>query len=79
MIDQAGRPKARAVGINHIAIEVGDIDEDLETHSRDWPLHRMPAVDRAILRLGSAGHATENGGRRSKCDDQLLHFQPLLA
>ena len=31
-----------------------DIDEDLETHSRDWPLHRMPAVDRAILRLGSA-------------------------
>ncbi|GAA1297284.1 transcription antitermination factor NusB [Brachybacterium alimentarium] len=31
-----------------------DIDEDLATHSRDWPLHRMPAVDRAILRLGSA-------------------------
>ena len=31
-----------------------DIDEDLATHSRDWPLHRMPAVDRAILRLGSS-------------------------
>ena len=31
-----------------------DIDEDLATHSRDWPLHRMPAVDRAILRLGTA-------------------------
>ncbi|WP_193104411.1 transcription antitermination factor NusB [Brachybacterium sp. FME24] len=31
-----------------------DIDEDLATHSRDWPLHRMPAVDRALLRLGSA-------------------------
>lgn len=31
-----------------------DIDEDLATHSRDWPLHRMPAVDRAILRLGAA-------------------------
>jgi transcription antitermination protein NusB len=31
-----------------------DIDEDLATHSRDWPLHRMPAVDRAILRLGGA-------------------------
>lgn len=30
-----------------------DIDEDLATHSRDWPLHRMPAVDRAILRLGA--------------------------
>ncbi|HEX7352096.1 transcription antitermination factor NusB [Brachybacterium sp.] len=36
------------------ARHVADIDEDLATHSRDWPLHRMPAVDRAILRLGSA-------------------------
>lgn len=31
-----------------------EIDEQLSTYSRDWPLHRMPAVDRAILRLGSA-------------------------
>lgn len=31
-----------------------EIDEQLATHSRDWPLHRMPAVDRAVLRLGSA-------------------------
>lgn len=31
-----------------------DIDEDLSAHSRGWPLHRMPAVDRALLRLGSA-------------------------
>lgn len=30
-----------------------DVDEQLSTHSRDWPLHRMPAVDRAILRLGA--------------------------
>ena len=36
------------------APQAADIDEDLSTHSRDWPLHRMPAVDRAILRLGSA-------------------------
>ncbi|MEE1651270.1 transcription antitermination protein NusB [Brachybacterium sp. J144] len=42
-----------------------DIDEDLETHSRDWPLHRMPAVDRAILRLGSAEvlYGEESTGR----------------
>ncbi len=31
-----------------------EIDEQLSTHSRDWPLHRMPAVDRATLRLGAA-------------------------
>lgn len=31
-----------------------EVDDQLETHSRDWPLHRMPAVDRAILRLGAA-------------------------
>ena len=31
-----------------------EVVDQLETHSRDWPLHRMPAVDRAILRLGAA-------------------------
>ena len=31
-----------------------EIDEQIRTHSRDWPLERMPAVDRAILRLGAA-------------------------
>ncbi len=31
-----------------------EIDEKLAAHSPDWPLHRMPAVDRAILRLGAA-------------------------
>ena len=36
------------------APQAQDIDEDIATHSRDWPLRRMPAVDRAILRLGSA-------------------------
>ncbi|MGP9537099.1 transcription antitermination protein NusB [Brachybacterium sp. AOP43-C2-M15] len=42
-----------------------DIDEDLATHSRDWPLHRMPATDRAILRLGSAEvlHGADETGR----------------
>lgn len=46
-------PAARAL-VELYAPHALDIDEDLETHSRDWPLHRMPAVDRAILRLGSA-------------------------
>ncbi|MFF3038095.1 MULTISPECIES: transcription antitermination factor NusB [Arthrobacter] len=29
------------------------IDEFLSTYSQGWPLERMPAVDRIILRLGS--------------------------
>jgi N utilization substance protein B len=29
------------------------IDELLETHSHGWALDRMPAVDRALLRIGS--------------------------
>ncbi|WP_194419578.1 transcription antitermination factor NusB [Microbacterium abyssi] len=30
-----------------------DIDESIVTHSRDWKLERMPAVDRALLRIGA--------------------------
>lgn len=29
-----------------------DIDEVIATHSRDWKIERMPAVDRAVLRIG---------------------------
>lgn len=29
-----------------------EIDELIETYSQGWPLARMPAVDRAILRIG---------------------------
>lgn len=29
----------------------GDIDDLLDTYSNAWPLDRMPAVDRAILRV----------------------------
>jgi N utilization substance protein B len=29
-----------------------DIDEQLRTYSHGWTLERMPAVDRAVLRLG---------------------------
>ena len=31
----------------------GQIDELIETYSQGWTLGRMPAVDRAILRLGA--------------------------
>lgn len=30
-----------------------DIDESIVTHSRDWKIERMPAVDRALLRIGA--------------------------
>ena len=29
-----------------------EIDEQIVTHARDWKLERMPAVDRAVLRIG---------------------------
>ncbi|GEB96087.1 MULTISPECIES: transcription antitermination factor NusB [Microbacterium] len=29
-----------------------EIDEQIVTNARDWKLERMPAVDRAILRIG---------------------------
>lgn len=29
-----------------------EIDELIETHSRGWTIERMPAVDRALLRIG---------------------------
>ncbi|MFT4213074.1 MAG: transcription antitermination factor NusB [Microbacterium sp.] len=29
-----------------------EIDEQIVTHARDWRLERMPAVDRAVLRIG---------------------------
>jgi N utilization substance protein B len=29
-----------------------EVDEQITTHSRDWKLERMPAVDRALLRIG---------------------------
>ncbi|WP_105565241.1 transcription antitermination factor NusB [Microbacterium halophytorum] len=30
-----------------------EIDDEIETHSREWKLDRMPAVDRALLRIAT--------------------------
>src|SRR5690625_2949248 len=46
-------PRARQL-VELYARHVDEIDEQLATPSRDWPLRRMPAVDRAVLRPGSA-------------------------
>jgi len=29
-----------------------EIDETIQAYARDWPLERMPAIDRALLRIG---------------------------
>ncbi len=31
----------------------GEIDEQISTFAKDWSLERMPAVDRALLRIGA--------------------------
>ncbi|PWC04065.1 transcription antitermination factor NusB [Agromyces badenianii] len=38
--------------IDGIVDHRAEIDELIETHSHGWTLERMPAVDRAILRIG---------------------------
>lgn len=34
--------------VSHVAV----IDETIETYAEGWPLDRMPAVDRALVRIG---------------------------
>ena len=35
-----------------VSAHLAEIDETISTRSQSWPLDRMPAVDRAILRIG---------------------------
>ena len=57
----AGRLAAADPPVSEYAVELVEgvvahqarIDELLSTYSRDWPLDRMPAVDRALLRLAT--------------------------
>lgn len=39
--------------VRGVALHREDIDRMLTEQSRDWTLARMPAVDRAVLRLGA--------------------------
>jgi catechol 2,3-dioxygenase-like lactoylglutathione lyase family enzyme len=61
--------KARAVGFNHVAIEVGDIDEALEFYGRlfDFKL-RGKSNDAAFIDLGDQFLALQKG-RRQAADD----------
>ncbi len=57
---EEGRADARRAGSWEYAREIvtgvdehlGEIDEVIETYSQGWTIARMPAVDRALLRIG---------------------------
>lgn len=38
--------------VDGVVDHADEIDEQISTHSRDWKIERMPAVDRAVLRIG---------------------------
>ena len=68
------RPKkARAVGINHIALEVGDIEEALAFYSRlfDFGLRSKNAT-MAFIDLGDQFLALQRG--RTQATDEGRHF-----
>lgn len=39
--------------VNGVVEHSHDIDQMIQAHAVDWTLERMPAVDRAVLRLGT--------------------------
>src|SRR5258706_12294792 len=61
--------KARAIGFNHVALEVGDIDEALAFYGRlfDFKL-RSKSKDMAFIDLGDQFIALQKG-RRQAADD----------
>ncbi len=52
-VTEAPLPELTAVLVNGVVERWTQIDELLTTYSQGWTLQRMPAVDRAILRLGA--------------------------
>jgi lactoylglutathione lyase len=65
--------KARAVGLNHIALEVGDIDEALSFYGRIFAFElRGKSEDMAFIDLGDQFLALQKGRRQSPDDGR--HF-----
>lgn len=51
---QPVRPDEYAVAlVEGVGAHAAQIDELIERYAEDWPLARMPAVDRALLRLAT--------------------------
>ena len=70
---EAAAGKARLVGINHVALEVGDIDEALDFYGRlfDFSLRGRSAT-MAFLDMGDQFIALATG--RTQARDQERHF-----
>ncbi len=67
------QPKARAIGFNHIALEVGDIDEALEFYGRLFEFELRSRSDRmAFIDLGDQFIALQQG--RTQGPDDGRHF-----
>lgn len=73
MADKKTQTKARAVGINHIALEVGDIDEALHFYGRflDFELHERSDTEAFIYFGDQFINFTKNGNRQP---DRYRHF-----
>ena len=68
--------KARALGFNHVALEVGDIDEALAFYGRLFAFElRGRDADSAFIDLGDQFLALQKG-RRQPADDDDLHGVP---
>ena len=69
----ANNRKARAVGFNHVALEVGDIDEALAFYGRivDFDL-RSRSGTAAFIDLGDQFLALSKGRRQAPDDDRHL-------
>ena len=63
--------RARAVGINHVALEVGDVDEALAWYARlvDFELRGRVGTSMAFVDLGDQFLAL-SAGRRQPTDDE---------
>jgi lactoylglutathione lyase len=65
--------KARAIGFNHVALEVGDIDEALEFYAKLFTFElRSKSQDMAFIDLGDQFLALQKG--RSQPADDGRHF-----
>jgi lactoylglutathione lyase len=69
----AGARKARAVGFNHVALEVGDIEEALVFYGRLFAFElRGKSADAAFIDLGDQFLALQKGRRQPP--DEGRHF-----
>ena len=50
---QTALPQYSADLVEGVTAHQAQIDELISTYSRGWTLERMPAVDRAVLRIGT--------------------------